>query len=75
MSQCSLLIFNDIFWLYPFLRATVAQVVEQLIRNQQVSGSSPLGGSSSHQKLAPPSSLLCPWRINIGSYKHQGKIL
>lgn len=26
-------------------RATVAQVVEQLIRNQQASGSSPLGGS------------------------------
>ncbi len=30
-------------------RATVAQVVEQLIRNQQASGSSPLGGSSKNK--------------------------
>ena len=35
-------------------RANVAQLVEQLIRNQQVSGSSPLIGSSS-VKLHPGS--------------------
>jgi hypothetical protein len=33
--------------------AVVAQLVEQLIRNQQVSGSNPLNGSSLFSDLAP----------------------
>ena len=50
--------FPDLPWVYqllPFLRswyitrlANVAQLVEQLIRNEQVSGSSPLIGSMSY---------------------------
>ena len=40
----------------PALKATLAQLVEQLIRNEQVEGSSPFSGSDS--KLN--SSLSCP---------------
>ena len=36
-----------------FKKATLAQLVEQLIRNQQVTGSSPVGGS----QLVPPDSV------------------
>ena len=34
-------------------QADVAQLVEQLIRNQQVTGSSPVNGSSSHVPRRP----------------------
>lgn len=33
-------------WLLPTVGAGVAQLEEQLIRNEQVSGSSPLAGST-----------------------------
>ena len=38
---------NFTFLISDFVHAAVAQLVEQLIRNQQVTGSSPVGGSGS----------------------------
>lgn len=42
-------------------RATLAQLVEQLIRNQQVVGSNPTGGSRNFDKIrcGPPDPSLC----------------
>jgi hypothetical protein len=34
-----------IFYICTFINASLAQLVEQLIRNEQVVGSSPIGGS------------------------------
>jgi hypothetical protein len=49
------------------LHATLAQLVERLIRNQQVAGSIPAGGSSSKSITYNPSS-----RPKVVSCKHGG---
>jgi hypothetical protein len=54
--------------------ATLAQLVEQLIRNEQVVGSTPMGGSRkalvfarAFSLRATPSTELVAWRVRIGS--------
>ena len=60
----------------PGVRADVAQLVEQLIRNQQVAGSSPAVGSSESPALA--GFFVCRYREKeavVVSYWHKGIVI
>lgn len=53
--------------------ATLAQLVEQLIRNQQVSGSSPESGSKLRRVLTPPAREGSPLKGEQGPRFHPGR--